>query len=196
MKPRLRVTRNSFLGNYYAKRIKANGSFSVFFFCPLRTRQRHGSKRWTLFLRLHYPCRWHITSFSLLAQVQSSRSLIKPKLPDYFLFLPTIEEKERERERERASMNLDLAENSNGHERNSCYRAITVLGLSTDGNAPLGNFPRQVFPGQEGSFVGNVSGERNNFCDISHKKIQQKLIQWNLSQYNISIYCNIFHFSF
>lgn len=38
---KLRVTRNSFLGNYYAKRIKAGGSFSGFF--PLRTRQRRGS---------------------------------------------------------------------------------------------------------------------------------------------------------
>lgn len=28
---KLRVTRNSFLGNYYAKRIKAGGSFSGFF---------------------------------------------------------------------------------------------------------------------------------------------------------------------
>lgn len=47
------------------------------------------------------------------------------------------------------SMSPDIAENSNDRRRNSCYRAITVLGLSTDGNTPLGNFPRKTFLGRE-----------------------------------------------
>lgn len=83
-----------------------------------------------------------------------------------------------DREREN-STNLDLAENSNGHERNSCYRAITVLGLSTDGNAPLGNFPRQVFPGQDRNFRRGVSGGGGGqFPRHFHiKRIQQNSIK-------------------
>lgn len=75
---------------------KSERKFLRFFFSspPHSTTPR--KQRWTLFPRLHYPCRWHITSFSLLAQVQSSRSLIKPKLPGYiyFLFPPTVRGRE------------------------------------------------------------------------------------------------------
>lgn len=66
---------------------KSERKFLRFFSTPPHSTTPR-KQRWTLFLRLHYPCRWHITSFSLLAQVQSSRSLIKPKLHDYILFFP------------------------------------------------------------------------------------------------------------
>lgn len=146
----LRVTRNSFLGNYYAKRMEVSPFFSPSL-PPSALDNSPRKQKWTLFLRLHYPCRWHITSFSLLAQVQSSRSLIKPKLPDCFFpffFFPRVEG---------ASTNLD--------PRGKFERSRAKLVLSRNnrarfihrcGNAPLGNFPRKVFPGQKENFRASI----------------------------------------
>lgn len=84
MKPAMRVTQNSFLRNYYAKRIKADGSFAVFFFLPLypTTLRRVAEVNAISPASLSMPLTYYIV-FSY-ASPKFPVSLIKPKLPLFF----------------------------------------------------------------------------------------------------------------
>jgi len=83
-----------------------------------------------------------LTYYIVFSSCVSPKFLLfnKTKVTRLFFF-PTVdrEEKKSEKERQKASTR---AENSSDRERNSCYRTITVLGTSADGNAPLGNFSK------------------------------------------------------
>lgn len=150
---KLRVTRNSFLGNYYAKRIKADGSFSVFSSLPpsLRTRQLAVEAEVDVIspASLSMPLTYYIVfstraspKFPLFNKTEVTRLFFS------FLFFPRVEG---------ASTNLD--------PRGKFERSRAKLVLSRNnrarfihrcGNAPLGNFPRKVFPGQKENFRASI----------------------------------------
>lgn len=157
----LRVTRNSFLGNYYAKRIKADGSFSVF--SPSALDNAAEAELDVISpASLSMPLTYYIV-FS---------SCASPKFPLFnktevvrlFFFFSFPEWKELRR----TSISWKIRAIANEIR---CYHAITVLGLSTD----VGMRHWEIFPGKcsqdkKRNFGGVFCRSGTIFAIFSHRK--------------------------
>lgn len=146
---KLRVTRNSFLGNYYAKRIKADGSFSGFFPSALDN-DAEVEVDVISPASLSMPLTYYIV-FSTCASSKFllfNKTEVTPTVFFFFSFFSPSEETFDEPRSlgkfERSRAKLVLSRNNRARFIHRC------------GNAPLGNFPRKVFPGQKENFRRSI----------------------------------------